>query len=133
MLSSWHKDPMLMPISYSIDKPNGIIFEVWSGEVSAMILAAHWQRRLADPDALKIRRTLVDLRNCQIGFSGEELFGLVRTVAEPMLDGRDWRSALLVGEPIQFGVSRQYQSFAQMYSEDAIFYEADAALLWLTG
>ena len=121
-----------MPITYSIDKRNGIILEVWTGEVSAMDLAAYWKRLLADPDALAIRRTLVDLRNCHIGFSGEQLFDLIRTVAEPMLNGRDWRSALLVGEEVHFGVSRQYQSFAQMYSKDAIFHDEDAALKWLT-
>ena len=131
MLSSWHKSPMPMPITYSIDKPNGIILEVWTGEVSAMVLAAYWKRLLADPDALTIRKTLVDLRNCQIGFSGEQLFDLICTVAEPMLNGRDWRSALLVREAVHFGVSRQYQSLAQMYSEDAIFHDKDAALKWL--
>src|SRR4051812_1821529 len=109
---------MLMPITYSIDKHNGIISEAWTGEVSAKDLAAHWKHLLADPDALAIRRTLVDLRNCDIAFSGEQLFDLVRTLVEPTLNGRDWRSALLVGGSVQFGVSRQYQSFAQIYSDD---------------
>jgi hypothetical protein len=122
---------MPMPITYSIDKRNGIISEVWTGQVSTMDLAAHWKRLLADPDALAIRRTLVDLRNSDIAFSGEQLFDLVRTVVEPTLNGRDWRSALLVGGSVQFGVSRQYQAFAQMYSNDAIFHDEDAALKWL--
>ena len=120
-----------MPITYSIDKPKGIISEVWTGQVSTMDLAAHWKRLLADPDALAIRRTLVDLRKGDIAFSGEQLFDLVRTVVEPTLNGRDWRSALLVGSSVHFGVSRQYQSFAQMYSKDAIFHDETAALKWL--
>ena len=122
---------MPMPITYSIDKSHRIISEVWSGEVSAMDLADHWQRLLVDPDALAIRRTLADLRDCEIAFSGEQLFDLVRTVVEPALNGRDWRSALLVGGSVHFGVSRQYQAFAQMYSKDAIFHDEDAALKWL--
>ena len=96
-----------------------------------MDLADHWKRLLVDPDALAIRRTLVDLRDCQIEFSGEQLFDLVRTLVEPLLHGSDWRSALLVGGTVHFGVSRQYQSFAQLYSKDAIFHEEDAALRWL--
>ena len=120
-----------MPINYSIDKAKGIISEVWTGEVTAIDLAAHWTQLLADADALAIRRTLVDLRNCEIVFSGDQLFDLIRTVAEPALNGRDWRSALLVGGSVHFGVSRQYQSFAQMYSKDAIFHDKDAALKWL--
>jgi hypothetical protein len=120
-----------MPITYSTDKRKGIISEVWTGKVAAMDLAAHWSQLLADADALAVRRTLVDLRNCEIEFSGEQLFDLVRTVVEPGLNGRDWRSALLVGGSVHFGVSRQYQAFAQMYSKDAIFRDKDAALKWL--
>ena len=56
---------------------------------------------------------------------------VVRTLVEPALNGRDWRSALLVGGSVHFGVSRQYQSFAEMYSKDAIFHDEDAALKWL--
>jgi hypothetical protein len=123
---------MPIPIDYAIDKPNGVIMEVWTGEVSALALAAHWKRLLSDPEALSIRKTLVDLRNGDIQFSGEELFDLIRTVAEPMLNGRNWRTALLVAKSVHFGVSRQYQSFAQSYSEDAIFQDEDAALKWLT-
>lgn len=120
-----------MPITYSIDERHGIITEVWTGEVSATDLADHWKRLLVDPDALAIRRTLVDLRNCELAFSGEQLFNLVRTLVEPALNGRDWRSALLVGGSVHFGVSRQYQSFAEMYSKDAMFHDEDAALKWL--
>jgi len=120
-----------MPITYSIDRHNGVIREVWTGKVSATDLAAFWKHLLVDPDALAIRRTLVDLRNCDIAFSGEELLDVITTVAVPRLKGKNWRSALLVGEPVQFGVSRQYQSFAEIYSKDAIFDNEDAAFKWL--
>ena len=122
---------MPMPITNSIDKLNGIILEVWTGEVSAADLAAYWKQLLVDLDALAIRRTLVDLRNGAISFSGDELYYLVRAIAEPMLEGRDWRTALLVTNAHQYAVSRQYQSFATFYSSDAIFHDKDAALKWL--
>src|SRR5688572_16077788 len=116
---------MPMPIDYSIDKSNGIILEVWTGEVSSPVLAAYWKRLLCDAEALSIRRTLVDLRHCDIQFSGEQLFDLICTVVKPMLSGRNWRTALLVGKSLQYGVSRQYQSFAEIYSEDAIFHDEE--------
>ncbi|MFL6547205.1 MAG: hypothetical protein ACJ8OJ_00830 [Povalibacter sp.] len=120
-----------MPIAYSIDKSAGIIRETWTGQVSAADLAAHWMRLLTDSEALTIRKTLVDLRGCSIDFSGEQLFELIREVAEPMLRGRDWRSALVVAKPLHYGVSRQYQSLAHVYSKDAIFHDSSAALDWL--
>ena len=48
-----------------------------------------------------------------------------------MLQGKDWKSALLVEGPRQFGLTRQYQVFAESYSKDAIFHDADSALEWL--
>ncbi|HEY5810778.1 MAG TPA: hypothetical protein VIT67_22600 [Povalibacter sp.] len=120
-----------MPITNTIDTLNGIILEVWTGEVSATDLAAYWKQLLTDPEALAIRRTLVDLRDAHILFSGEELYDLIRTVVEPMLNGTLWHTALLVADAHQFGVSRQYQSYATVYSSDAIFYDKDAALKWL--
>ena len=34
-------------------------------------------------------------------------------------------------DPVQFGVSRQYQVFAERYSADSIFGSEDEALRWL--
>lgn len=120
-----------MPIIYSIDKSRAVIREVWTGKVSATDLASHWKLLLRDPEALALRRTLADLRNGDIAFSGEQLSDMIRTIAQPALHGRDWRTALLVGGALQFGVSRQYQSLAQAYSDDAIFRDEDTALRWL--
>ena len=120
-----------LPISYRIDRTAGIIEETWTGTVSAGVLARYWKQYVADPEVLRIRRTLVDLRECRITFSGEELSQLLDTIVLPALDGRDWTSALLVSDPVQFGVSRQYNVFAERFSTDAIFYDRDAAMKWL--
>jgi len=120
-----------MPISYTIERSAGVILEVWEGEVTAADLRRHWQVYLADPDVLALRQTLVDLRRADIRFSGVELSDLVSSVAVPILKGRDWRTAIVVERPVQFGVSRQYQVFARCYSSDAIFYDYDDALRWL--
>ena len=121
-----------MPISYSIDSAAGVIFEVWEGDVTAADLRGYWKRYLADPKVMELRKTLVDLRQGRIQFTGAELSALISTMVTPALKGRSWTTALLVGGAVEFGVSRQYQVMAERYSRDAIFHDADAALTWLT-
>ena len=120
-----------MPISYSIDHERRFIVETWTGDVAEADLAAHWRHYLADPEVLAVRRTLVDLRRGRILFKGDQLANLVDRIVRPALNGRDWKTAILVSDPLQFGVSRQYQVFAETYSRDAIFDSEDAALAWL--
>jgi len=120
-----------MPISYSIDHQNRVIVETWTGDVDANVLGDYWRRMLADPDAQAIRRTLVDLRHCTVQFTGSELSDLVRSIAEPSLKGTQWKTAIIVDQPVQFGVSRQYHAFAESFSNDAIFEDRAAALAWL--
>jgi hypothetical protein len=120
-----------MPISYTIDEEKGFITEVWTGDVAASDLASHWRLYLADPQVLSIRRTLVDLRECRILFKGVELSSLIKSIVIPILDGRDWKTAIVVDHPVQFGVSRQYQVFAESYSHDAIFGDPEDARRWL--
>jgi hypothetical protein len=86
---------------------------------------------LEDPDVLAIRRTLVDLRQADILFKGSDLDSLIQSIVLPVLNGRDWKTAIVVEKPLQFGVSRQYQVFADRYSKDAIFYDLEEARNWL--
>lgn len=120
------------PISYSIDPVQGVIFEVWHGDVTALDLGTYWRRYLEDPQVLAIRRTLVDLRGANLMFTGKELESLVSSIVIPTLKGLDWTTALVVGRPDQFGVSRQYQVFAEWYSKDCIFFDRESALQWLS-
>ena len=122
-----------MPITYVIDAQERLIFEDWTGEVSAADLAEYWRRYLADPEVLAIRRTIVDLRNSTPMFTGTELNALVKSIVQPVLGNRDWITALIVSRPLQMGVSRQYQVFAEQYSVDAIFHEPHEALEWIRG
>jgi hypothetical protein len=86
---------------------------------------------LTDPEALAIRKTLVDVRGSRLLFTGDEMSELVASVVVPLLDGRDWISAILLEQSVHFGVSRQYQMFAERYSKDSIFHDYDQALQWL--
>jgi hypothetical protein len=121
-----------MSITYSIDRQKNVIFETWTGEISADDLAAYWKRYLADPAVLEIRRTIVDLRGSTISFSGVDLKFLIQTIVLPVLKDRDWTTAIIaIGGSAEFGVSRQYQVFADCYSKDSIFGSAEEAEAWI--
>jgi hypothetical protein len=120
-----------MSITYVVDHSQHIILETWSGTVLAADLAAHWRVYLEDADVMGCRRTLVDLRDARIAFTGRELSVLVQTMVLPVLAGRKWATAILVADPAQYGTSRQYQVFAGAYSRDAIFSDWHAAQSWL--
>jgi hypothetical protein len=121
-----------MPISYRIDPEKNLILETWSGKICAADLRAYWMGYLADTQVMEIRRTVVDLRGSVIDFSGKELWTLVRSIVEPALKGREWTSALVVQEDsAEYGVSRQYQVFAENYSKDCIFNSVAEAEKWI--
>ncbi len=120
-----------MPIAYRIDREKNLIYETWTGDVRAADLAAFWKQSLADPDVMKIRRTVVDLRACVVDFRGPDLDNLIRTIVLPALEGRKWTTAVVVSQPAQFGVSRQYQVFAERYSRDSIFASVADAEKWI--
>ncbi|HEY4258614.1 MAG TPA: hypothetical protein VGM98_00580 [Schlesneria sp.] len=124
-------DSKLPPITYSVDTTQGIIFETWHGDVTASDLSYYWRRYLADPQVLAIRRTVVDLRYGNLLFTGEEMESLIASIVIPTLNGLDWTTAIVVDRPDQFGVSRQYQVFAERYSKDCIFPDSESALNWL--
>lgn len=122
-----------MTIEYTIDHERKVVFEMWQGVLTRSDVASYWRRLLADPEVLVIRRSLVDLRNATIEFTGAELASMVKAIVIPMLDGKTWKAAILIEKPVQFGVSRQYHVFAESYSEDAIFEDPEAAMSWLLG
>ncbi len=120
-----------MPISYSIDHLRQLVLVSWTGDITARHVRAHWKKMLADPEALAAGRSLADLRNCNFLLSGSELSSLVEEVAVPRLEGRKWKTALVIARSGQYGVSRQYHVFAERFSTDAIFEDYDKALDWI--
>ena len=120
-----------MPISYSVDRETRCIHEIWTGVITAKDLGDYWRRILADPVVMVIRRTIVDLRACRILFSGEQLAELVEGVVVPLLNGKNWRTAIVVGDLVQYEVGRQYHMLADSYSRDTVFSTLDAAVTWM--
>jgi hypothetical protein len=122
-----------MPITYTIDSEQKLITELWTGEIQAADLAEYWKQYLGDLDVMAIRRTIVDLRQAVILFKGSDMDNLIQSIVLPALKGKDWKTAIVVDNPTQFGISRQYQAFAHLYSKDAIFHSMEEAQSWLCG
>jgi hypothetical protein len=120
-----------LPIAYELDRGRNIIIETWTGRITASDLAAYWRGYLLDPEVMRCRRTLVDLRDADVEFTGAELNQLIRTIALPAIGDRKWATAILVNAPAPYGVSRQYQVFAERYSHDSIFDDGERAVNWL--
>jgi hypothetical protein len=120
-----------MPIKYSIDSALGIVRETWIGVVSAADLEGHWRAMLNDPEVMRLRRTLVDLRPSRPGFSHTQMVEVIRNLIEPALAGRDLRTAVVAFGPNQVGLSERYHMCAKTYSCDATFAEPSAAVEWL--
>jgi hypothetical protein len=120
-----------MPITYTIDPDQKLIIEVWTGEIRAVDLAEFWKRLLSDHEAMAIRRSIADVRQAEILFNGWEMNNLIRSIVRPMLAGRDWKTAIVAEKPVQIAMSRQYQVFADAYSEDAMFPSIEEARSWL--
>jgi hypothetical protein len=120
-----------MPIDYYIDHTQKIIFESWTGPISADVLRRYWINYMADERVMALRRTVVDVTKAEILFKAGDLFSLVSGIVIPRLGDRDWRTAIVVSDPVQYGVSRQYHIFASSYSRDAIFFDVASAIEWI--
>lgn len=122
-----------MTITYVVDAEHGAVLSHWEGDVTAAELRAHWTAVLDDPAARAVARTIADLRKARPAFTGTELRDAVSSIAAPRLRGLSWTNAIVVDDPVQYGVSRQFQVFSELLSENAIFASVEEALVWVRG
>ena len=120
-----------MPITYEVLPFERIIRETWRGEVTIAMLREHWASMLRDDDCVRLARTLADVRQATPLFSDQELRAAVLEVAIPLLQGRNWTSALVVSRSLQLHLASRYHGFASIFSEDAIFCQVEEAERWL--
>ncbi len=112
-----------------------MITEIWTGEVDSGVLEAYWKEYLQDPEVLKIRCTLVDIRQARIRFNAHPCPSWVGNIVFPVLYDKNlkWKTAIVVGNTAQFKASREYHALAKHYSDDAIFDTVEPARAWLLG
>lgn len=120
-----------MPIHYAIDRERDIVRVVWTDRVDDAAFAAHLQKMLSDPEALRCRRSLSDLRGAELTMLGAQLKTRLRGSAAPMLGDSPWTVAILVKSPAQYGTARQFEAFAEGIARNAIFHDEAEALAWL--
>jgi hypothetical protein len=122
---------MVLAISYQVDSALGIVLECWEGDINAQDLEAHWRLLTNDSVAMACKGSLADISRCSIQFSTDELRRLIRQIVAPAIQGRAWKSAVLVAEPVQHGVARQYGALTEVQNELVIFTDPALARAWL--
>lgn len=120
-----------MSIRYEVLPFEGVIRETWQGDITVAMLRAHWDTMLRDPACLGVARSLADVREATVLFSDAELRAALREVALPLLQGRDWISAIVVHGALQLHMASRYHGLAAMFSQDAVFSQVDEAERWL--
>jgi hypothetical protein len=120
-----------MGITHRYDPAEGLVRACWDGPITAGDVREYWTARVAELEAQPGRCALVDMRTCEVRFTGSEMRELVRTILRPHFANRGHRVAILVRDPVQFGTSRQFQVFFELLGESEIFQDEAAALAWL--
>ncbi|MFN7957876.1 MAG: hypothetical protein U0P46_06110 [Holophagaceae bacterium] len=122
-----------MGIVYRVDSKAEIVFTTWTGQITSTVLGDFYRSVLNDKAALRFRRSVTNIQDADLLFTGEEFSHLVHTIVEPVLKGLGWITTIVVkeGDKVQWGVSRQYQAFAQRFSESVIFTDEASAITYL--
>ena len=120
-----------MSISYEVLPLEGIILETWCGDITIATLRAHLDTMLRDAACLRLAKSLADVRQATVLFTDQDLRTALRDVALPLLQGRDWISAIVVQGPLQLHMASRYHALAAMFSQDAVFCQVDEAERWL--
>lgn len=122
-----------MSIQHYVDIERSVLFEKWSGQITAEDVAAQWIWYANSEDAQACRRCFADIRAAELLFSGPELRAMVQQHLAGVEAEKETKNAILIAEsePIQMGVSRQFMAFAGSVDKDAIFTDEVEALAWL--
>ena len=120
-----------MPITYEIDRDRGIVYHVFTGQVGLDELERYWRTFLAEPDLPQPLALYADLRRGSLKVNGEDVQRIVQMVIEPLLRGRRWISAAVIGSPTDYGVTKQFMVYSDQFGVTQVFYEPDEALAWI--
>ena len=120
-----------MPITYEVLPYEGVIRESWHGDITMGVLRGHWNSLLRDEQCLRLGKSLADLRQATLLVSDQQLETAIREVAIPLLQGREWISAIVVQRSVQLRLASRYHSLAALFSRDTVFSQLDEAERWL--
>ena len=122
-----------MPITYHADAAQGVLFSDWRGTITITEVSAYWTAFTSDKEAMACRGAIADLRECELQFNGASIRDLTERILKPAFQGKKWRSAIVVKDPVQFGMSRQYGVYSEIFLSGNVnvFYSDVMALKWL--
>jgi hypothetical protein len=118
-------------ITGEVDAEAGVILERWTGVVTSADVEAYWTKLVSDPRVLACTASLANISECTLQLSGGDVQRLAMKILAPVFQGRKMKSAVVVDDPVQYGVARQYRAYASSFTESAIFTDIDAARAWI--
>jgi hypothetical protein len=120
-----------MPIAYKVNAALGIVFADWRGTVTAKDIAGYWTELASDQAALACGRSITDISSCDMQFTGEELRLLAKEILEPAIRGRNWKTAVIIKNPVHYGVTRQHEMLSEGFMNTNVFYSDVLARKWV--
>lgn len=119
-----------MPISYRVDHDLGVVFRMFTGEITLGVLAQHYEKLLSDPEAEEVLTWVTDMRGCTLNVRGDDIKELVRQHIEPLMQGRKWHCAAIVGTAVQYGATNQFAVYSAECGHTRVFYDQKEAMEW---
>lgn len=119
-----------MPISYRIDNDFGVVFRMFTGEITLGVLSSHYEKLLSDPEAKKMMTWVTDMRGCTLNVRGDDIRELVRQHIEPLMQGRQWQCAAIVETAVQYGATNQFAVYSAECGQTRVFYDQIEAMEW---
>ena len=120
-----------MALARSIDHERRFLRGTWSGVVAAADIIAAVDSLLADPEAWAVGRSLTDMRAAELELHPADINAALLGSIAPNFGQRQWRMALLVTTPLQYGICRQFLALTSSNFSGDVFYDEAAALTWL--
>ena len=122
-----------MPISYVIDKEQGVALATASGELTENDLLEHKRKLFSDPEFRSGFVELSDVRFIEkLNVSPE---GIRKFVAQDSADApgnKEYKLAIVVSQDLAFGMGRMYEmSTSKNFSNVRIFRDMQEARTWL--
>ena len=118
-------------MTYRLDPDSGLLFVVCQGPATAegiVETVARWSGEGIFDDHPYI---VVDARQMDVQFTGEDLRTRIRAVLDPMMPKGRPRIGVLVDTLVQFGTARQCQAFFGDHGDIGIFRDMVAACDWV--
>jgi hypothetical protein len=128
------KSKKKMNIRYTIDKEKGIVYEVWSKNVSFNDYRTYKSLLFEDPEFDPDFDVICDMRNYTSGFKLDEVDSIIQLFLENPSKTHKRKSALVTNDPMQVAGSMIFQTKSEVLPiQVLVFSTLEAAIDWVKG